>query len=514
MDGDVLDIDSMMWHDGQPQAAIIYLAHLSDAERQFIVTTVLGKLITWMRSQQGSSELRLLTYMDEVFGFVPPTAEPPAKRPILTLLKQARAFGVGLLLSTQNPVDLDYKAMSNAGTWCVGRLQTERDKARILEAMTAASGGIDVEQVDARISALDKREFLLHSTREDQPVHFTTRWALSYLRGPMTKEEVASVADDGHPPRPPSPRPASSPPESPEDGSTTGSAPTIADGIPVSALHPATGWADVVGWEPEGEKYHATIAISVSMRFDESRDGIDHAEQWEAVAPTLGVDPESMSFVEVDHDARDFVPLEDGLPFVMPEAPIGDSRWFAKLGSVVKARLDVSETLELLRNDDLDVVSRPGESAEDFRIRCARTAKEGSDDEMAALRDRYEKRIRTARRDYESAVREADSAVDAQNAASSDAILGAGLDLLMGRRPRASTSSNRSAANKVRRAEDKVERTRAAYEDLARDLDDELVSIQQRWDDRTGSIEPFAVGLESDDIDISEIRIVWVRRTT
>ena len=124
MQGPALDAASLLWTpDGRPRASIIYLAHLSDEERQFVVTLLLSKVVTWMRSQPGSSDLRALVYMDEVFGFVPPTAAPPAKKPILTILKQARAFGVGMLLSTQNPVDLDYKAMSNAGTWCVGRLQ-------------------------------------------------------------------------------------------------------------------------------------------------------------------------------------------------------------------------------------------------------------------------------------------------------------------------------------------------------------------------------------------------------
>ncbi|MGB5167434.1 MAG: DUF87 domain-containing protein, partial [Acidimicrobiia bacterium] len=185
MDGAALDIPSLLWDaDDRPQAAVMYLAHLSDEERQFVVTLILSKLITWMRTQPGSGDLRVLAYMDEVFGFVPPTANPPAKRPILTLLKQARAFGVGLLLSTQNPVDLDYKAMSNAGTWCIGRLQTERDKARILEALTSVSGDIDVAQLDGQISGLAKRSFLLHNTRDREPQLFTTRWAMSYLRGP------------------------------------------------------------------------------------------------------------------------------------------------------------------------------------------------------------------------------------------------------------------------------------------------------------------------------------------
>ncbi|MFO7700434.1 MAG: DUF87 domain-containing protein, partial [Acidimicrobiia bacterium] len=157
MEGAPLDIETLLWKEGRPRAAVIYLAHLSDSERQFIVTALFSGLITWMRSQAGSSELRALAYMDEVFGFVPPTAEPPAKKPILTMLKQARAFGVGLILSTQNPVDLDYKAMSNAGTWCIGRLQTERDKARVLEAVSAASGDVDVAGIDRQISGLGKR---------------------------------------------------------------------------------------------------------------------------------------------------------------------------------------------------------------------------------------------------------------------------------------------------------------------------------------------------------------------
>ncbi|MCH8985420.1 MAG: ATP-binding protein [Acidobacteria bacterium] len=195
VEGEPLDIETMLWKDGRPRAAIVYLAHLSDDERQFVVTLLLSKVITWMRTKAGTGDLRALIYMDEVFGFVPPTAEPPAKKPILTLLKQARAFGVGLLLSTQNPVDLDYKAMSNAGTWCIGRLQTERDKARILEALQSASGATDVKELDATISGLAKRQFLLHNTRDKAPSIFTTRWALSYLRGPLTREQVSGLTN-------------------------------------------------------------------------------------------------------------------------------------------------------------------------------------------------------------------------------------------------------------------------------------------------------------------------------
>ena len=191
-----LDIASLLYTaDGRPRCAVVSIAHLSDEERQFVVTLLLSKMVTWMRSQPGTTDLRALVYMDEVFGFVPPSAAPPSKKPILTILKQARAFGVGMILSTQNPVDLDYKAISNAGTWMVGRLQTERDKARLLEGMTSASGGVDIAQIDATISGLSKREFLLYSTKEATPIVFGTRWAMSYLPGPLTREQIKTLMD-------------------------------------------------------------------------------------------------------------------------------------------------------------------------------------------------------------------------------------------------------------------------------------------------------------------------------
>ena len=206
-EGAALDAQSLLFTpEGKARAAIVYLAHLSDEERQFVVTLVLSKLVTWMRGQPGTSDLRVLSYMDEVFGFVPPTAAPPAKKPILTILKQGRAFGVGIVLATQNPVDLDYKAMSNAGTWLVGRLQTERDKARVLEGLRSAAGGTDVAALDAAIGGLEKRQFLLVSAKSSQPQIFATRWAMSYLRGPLTKDQVASLMKDV-------PRAAEAPPD-------------------------------------------------------------------------------------------------------------------------------------------------------------------------------------------------------------------------------------------------------------------------------------------------------------
>src|SRR3954452_19401352 len=196
-EGADLDPQAMLFTpEGKPRAAIVYTAHLSDEERMFVTTLVFGKLVSWMRGQSGTSDLRALAYMDEVAGYVPPTAAPPAKKPILTILKQGRAFGLGLVLSTQNPVDLDYKAMSNAGIWLVGRLQTENDKARVLEGLRSAAGGTDIGSLDAAIGGLQKREFMLVSAKSSAPRVFGSRWAMSYLRGPLTKEQVASLMAD------------------------------------------------------------------------------------------------------------------------------------------------------------------------------------------------------------------------------------------------------------------------------------------------------------------------------
>jgi hypothetical protein len=227
-EGEPLDPAVLLGEPGKPRAAIVSLAHLSEEERQFVVTLVLSKVVTWMRGLAGTSDLRALVYMDEVFGFAPPTAAPPSKKPILTIFKQARAFGVGLVLSTQNPVDLDYKAMANAGTWLVGRLQTERDKERVLEGLRSAAGDADVAVLDETIGGLEKRQFLLVSAHEPEPVIFSTRFAMSFLRGPLTKDQIGQLMRGVARPPAPVATPAATPAPAP-----SAAAPTNAAGTPV-----------------------------------------------------------------------------------------------------------------------------------------------------------------------------------------------------------------------------------------------------------------------------------------
>jgi len=196
--GQPLDVGQLLYSpDGKPRHSIFYLAHLNDTERMFFVTLLLGQILTWTRNQPGTTSLRALVYMDEIFGYFPPVAEPPSKRPLLTLLKQARAYGVGIVLATQNPIDLDYKGLSNAGTWFVGKLQAQRDKDRLLDglegALAGAAAGLDRAWLDKTISALTNRVFLLHNVHEGHPQVFQTRWALSYLRGPLTRPQVRTL---------------------------------------------------------------------------------------------------------------------------------------------------------------------------------------------------------------------------------------------------------------------------------------------------------------------------------
>src|SRR5215207_9861382 len=193
-EGQDLNVASLPYtEDGRPRHSIFYLAHLADAERMFFVTLLLSAVESWMRTQSGATSLRALLYMDEIFGYMPPQRNPPSKQPLLRMLKQARAFGLGLLLATQNPVDVDYKALSNAGTWFVGKLQTEQDKNRLLDGLESAAGGFPRNEFDKLISTLGKRVFILHNIHAKQPELFQTRWAMNFLAGPITRTQIPEL---------------------------------------------------------------------------------------------------------------------------------------------------------------------------------------------------------------------------------------------------------------------------------------------------------------------------------
>jgi hypothetical protein len=551
--GRPLDIGTMLHADGRPQAAIVSLSHLSEAERMFVVTMLLSKVVTWTRRQSGTGELRALVYMDEVFGYVPPTAAPPAKKPILTILKQARAHGVGMVLSTQNPVDLDYKAISNAGTWMIGRLQTERDKARLLEGMTSAAGAVDKAAVDASISALEKRQFLFHSTRADAPVRFSTRWAMSYLAGPLTRDQVrrlmggvapataastaaqpatpvepaapaqpAAAAAPAQPAQPAAPAaPAAPPARSLADDETLVAPEVAADSWYLDAAAP---WASQVGAAPGGTRLAPALVARVRLLFDDTKADLRETIEWEAVVP-LAADGvvDWAGAIRVDYDARDLRREPPaGAAYVLTGAPLDSASWFRTAGSELRRYLHRSQEVTLHANRELKLFSRPDETEADFATRCQSAADEAKDDEVAVLRERITAKadkLRVAIAKHQDRIDELEA--DVRNQRNQDLIsIGSSVlgSILSGR---ASTTTiarsagraatrGQTSAQRIQTIENRIEEANLDLADLEADLREAVAEIEAEWNAKAGAIEPLEVGLEQGDITVDELGLLWL----
>lgn len=536
--GAPLDIDTLLGADGGATTSVISIAHLDDDERQFVVAVVLSKLITWARSQPGTGELRALVYMDEVFGFVPPIASPPAKKPILTLLKQARAYGVGIVLATQNPVDLDYKAISNAGTWMIGRLQTEQDRARLLDGLAAATGTTDIAAVEDTIAGLEGRQFVLRSVHRPDTSVFSTRWAMSYLAGPLSRDQLRDLTADR--PDPParagsdggrsqpggpaeSPPPAATP-ELPDDVSEV--MPAVADGVAVRYLDPAAPWAAEVGGVSGATVFEAALAARVEMLFDDRAADLRHTTEWEAVIHPLGEQVDGDDAIAVDHDSRDLrSQAPDGARYRLCDAPLDSKRFFISARSALRDHLVQHHHLELFVNRELKAYSRPDESRDDFEARCARLADDEADREVDKLRESLAKkidRVNAAIDKAEDRVRETSTSAKSSKG---DELLSAAGDLLggllggrkstssiLGSIRRASSRRRRSssAAERVESAKNRLEQKVDEREALEEELADSLEEIKDAWDAKATEIETVEIGLEKNDVTVDDLVVVWI----
>lgn len=552
MSGPALDIDTMLrTPDGRPRCAIVTTAHLSDQERQFVTTLVLSKLVTWMRGQSGTTDLRALMYMDEVAGYLPPTAAPPTKKPIMTLMKQARAFGVGVVLSTQNPVDIDYKALSNAGTWMIGRLQTDRDKQRLLDGMSAAAGGVDIAAVGDTISGLGKREFVLRRAGKDKPEVFTTRWAMSYLRGPLTRDQIATLMADQkaaqQAAQPDAPRTAKAPPPSAAaagaasataaaspttagDVHTSPVAPQVAEGIPVRWADAAAPWLTAVGGDPRGTRLSAAVVARVALRYDEDKADLIHDEEYEAVIHPLAQQVDASRAIAADYDERDLRAEAPASPaYVLPEAPLKNKTFWSGVQRDLVDHLVRSRSLQLQVNRSLKLYSRPGETIEAFAQRCQEVADAKGDEETAGLRDKYQTKVQRLRDELRTAegraeVLEAEAKGRRNNELLSTAgsILGG---LLGGRRSRGSvigsvlgkagTAAGRrgrssAAGKRLDAAEDKIQALHQELEDVEQELVSEVAEIDARWMDVAKQINTEQISLEKTDVKVTQLALVWL----
>jgi hypothetical protein len=417
--------------------------------------------------------------------------------------------------------------MSNAGTWLVGRLQTENDKARVLEGLKSAAGGTDLAALDAAIGGLDKRQFLLVSARASQPALFTSRWAMSYLRGPLTKDQISTLmSETPRTPAPTVPAPEISEPPIEESVDATPVAPPVAAGFATVYADPAAPWAAKVGGVAEGSHLRAFLAATVDVRFDDTGAAVDERQEYEALYGPLDVGVDLSQPTAVDYDDRDFV--ADPPPtasYVLPTAPIGEASFFRSAEREIKRHLTQSSTLELLRNRQLKLVSRPGETPEQFAERCDQAARASADEQAAKIRDRLEARQERLEAALEQAQRRVEElTTDERSRQASELVAGAGAvlgALLGGRRSTRSMASaisgaasrrgvsTRTAARK-QTAETKSARIADDLRELEQEILDEVQEIDEKWRQMASEIETVTIRPEASDVRVHRLAVVWV----
>jgi hypothetical protein len=522
--GDPLDVAGMLFTpDGRPRVVIVSIAHLADAERMLVVSMVLEAALAWTRRQSGTSSLRAMLYMDEVFGYLPPVANPPSKTPLLTMLKQARAFGVGVVLATQNPVDLDYKGLSNTGTWFLGKLQTERDKARVLDGIEGLAGAPDRQTLDRTLSSLRPRVFLMHNVHEPQPILFETRWTLSYLRGPMTREELKRVASlDAPAPSPAAARaPARPTHAAAADAAVSRSAspsgrPVLPAGIPETFLDSGTESA------PE---YTPVLYGAARVRYTDAKRGIDHTESIQVVTPiTEGAVPVEWEAATTVDDAPESLHESpaDGASYGALPAAARQAKAYAVWIRGFEQWVQRSRTLRLLADPAMRLVSQPGESERDFRIRLQQASREARDSSVEALRARFASKVERLSQKVKSAeeiVAREQQQAQHQTLQSAVSIGATMLGALMGRKAvsmstlgRATTAARgvgRSVkeAQDIARAKERLETARRELEALQQTIEAEVADLTAK----TGStnLETIEIRPKRGAVEVRLVTLAW-----
>ena len=522
MTGEPMDVDRMLYTEaGKPRIAIFSIAHLSDSERMFFVSLLLNQALGWMRTRSGTSSLRALLYMDEIFGYLPPVANPPSKQPLLTLLKQARAFGFGMLLATQNPVDLDYKALSNIGTWFLGRLQTERDKDRVIEGLLGAAKGLDRGELERILTGVGKRVFLLHNVHEENPVLFRVRWAMSYLRGPLTRQHIKSLMADRtvHQaiPEPSAPR-GTAIPATPK--SSSGARPVLPPGIPQCFL-PVLG-------RPEGIRYQPHLIGLSRVHFIDARRGLEASED---LALSIALDGETTvdwyeaRQIELTEEQLEDSPAADDAVFeLLPEAAHEKKR-FTAWRKALADMLYRSRRYELWKSQTFGVVSRPGESERDFRIRLADVAREERDKKIDKLRKRYAGKAATLESRILRAAQKVDREQEQAKQKKYESVISVGTSLLgalLGRKKMSVTNLRRASSafrgvgriskekQDVEQAEEQLLALNQKMEALNAELETEVDSLEARFEQDLEDLDTLALKPRKTDVDVRVMALAWV----
>lgn len=527
LEGPSLDIQRMLYTPGgKARVSIFSIAHLGDSERMFFVSLLLNQMLGWMRMQSGTTSLRALLYIDEIYGYLPPVANPPSKRPLMTMLKQARAFGMGVLVATQNPVDLDYKALSNIGTWWLGRLQTERDKMRVLDglegAMTEGGANFDRSQVDKLLSGLGSRVFLMNNVHDDGPTIFHVRWVMSYLRGPLTRRQIKTLMD-------------------PKRGtfSSEGADPSTGQSNAPSnpmAMSQGTGSTAPVGERPlvgrgvqeyfvpfagdaHGVRYQPALLREAEVHFSSRKAKMEGSR---LIRFVNGIEERG---IEWETDRQCTVPMKSLRKEPRKEAGFSELPGYAMNAANYKQAEDEfedwlyrNERVALFHSNDLDEYSRMGESEGDFRARLQLKAREARDEAVEKLRDKYEAKLRTK----EGQLQRAELALDKEKVQAQSATLQTGAKivggilgaLLGGRRSRGSTVNSASRAFQqradVKVAENRLEGLEEEVDRLNAELAEEIRELERDYDPLTMTFQPETVKPYKKDIEIRSVSLLWL----
>ena len=528
MQGEPLDVQRLLFTgQGKPRIAIVSIAHLNDAERMFVVTLLLGEVLAWMRRQSGTSSLRALLYMDEIFGYFPPTAMPPSKPPLLTLMKQARAFGLGIVLATQNPVDLDYKGLSNAGTWLIGRLQTERDKARVVEGLLSAAGeGLDKATIESLLANLGNRVFLMRNVHEDAPVLFRTRWALSYLRGPLTLQEIAKL----------SPASAASS-RSPTDEAPAGAARAAPTASDTAASASAKSAKAVI---PTGvEEYYAPSRSSTPsyrprvfgiarLHFVDKNAAVDiwQTRSWLAPLDDAGSRPD-WDAADTQDDPKERLATRAAADATYADAPAAllRSQNYATWRKDLQDYVYEHSTLTVFRCALVGLSAAPGSDEGEFRARLALALRERRDEEIDRLRRKYAPRLTTlqdqVRRAADRVERER-SQLSQQKVQTAISVGTSILGALLGRKRLSVSNAQRfgtaaRSAGRIGRESEDVGRAEEGegvlqqqLGDLQNELEQEVSRLQGEYDPAGAAVERVEIKPRKTDIDVTTLALAWV----
>ena len=522
MEGEGMDIGKLLRNpQGKPRVSVISIAHLNDQERMFFVALLLNEFLGWVRTQAGTSSLRALLYMDEIFGYFPPLGNPPAKKPLLTLLKQARAFGVGIVLATQNPVDLDYKGLANCGTWFIGRLQTERDKARLMEGLSGASAqagmAFDAARTERILSSLGKRVFYLNSVHNNTPTIFQTRWALSYLRGPLTRDQIKSLTAKG-----PQPDPVAEP-------KAGAKIPALAPAAARPVLPPEVLQKFLAARSSSKDlMYFPHMCAATKIRFNDPKSGIDESIDRVFLTPVKDdntpVAWSESQVADIHPDELEGAPTE-GIGYAELSGAATKVKNYAGWQKDLLTHIYANESLDIFTVPDLKAFSHPGESESDFRARISHELHEERDAEVEKIRTKYRPRIDV----LTERLRKAEAAKQLQQQKRSSemvstgiSILGGVLGAMFGRGSALSKTNIGKAATAAKqagkvlkeqgdvgRAGDTVEAVQAQIAQMEQEVETTVAAITAKLDSGNAQIETVSIKPKKTNISIGFTALVW-----